>query len=1300
VNLAGWLLRLGLVFRESERQPVLRDKRRIRPFYQPELEALETRHLPSAAVPSVAGFQTPALPSGTYQYDPAGSPWNFTGHAGLAANGSAFTSNNPNAPEGTQVAFVQDVGSISQSVILPAGTFDLTFSAAQRGNYQASFQTFRLLVDGRVIGTFNDLVGSNSFPATNYTTLTTSSFTVSAGSHTFLFQGTDLNGGDNTILLCQVALMALPTSLDDSGFETPALTAGTYRYNPAGSPWTFLGSAGLATNGSAFTQGNPDAPQGNQVAFLQGTGTISQNVTMPAGAYNITFDSAQRATPLIPQSLDVLVDGNVVASFNYAQHPYYGEGGTTRPFLASSGTHTIVFRGTNTNGTDGAVLLDQVVINPASIEPSDAGFEMPALASGTFAVRPSSTWTFTSSAGLAANGSAVTLDNPSAPEGNQVAFVQALGTISQSPLLAAGTYQITFNAAQRGNSQASFQTFEVLIDRNVVGIFNNLAGTRYARLITAPFTVYAGYHTIAFQGTDLNGGDNTVLLDQVNVNPLLLGPSDPNFAMPVVDSEAYRVDPAGSPWTFAGSAGVSGKNSAVTSSNPGPPTGSSQVAFIQALGSISQSVSLPAGTYLISLNAAQRGNITGNAQTFEVLIDGKVVGVFNSVVGTYYTSLTTSPFTVNARSHTITIQGTDLAGGDNTILLDGVTFDPFLLGPADAGFEMPPLAPGALQYDPAASPWTFAGSAGVASSGSDMTGGNPSAPEGNQVAFIQATGNISQNISFPAGTYQIPFLAAQRGNVPANAESFEVLVDGNVVSAFNDLVSASYIMLTTPTFSVGTGSHTVVFQGTDLGGGDNTVLLDRVGIQPVGLYDPSFEVPPTEGNNGMGSPWTFSDNAGLAGNSNSLSSVNAPEGGQVAALFPGSSISQTFLMPAGTFDISLKAAQSPTQPFSTPSFEVLLDDQVIGLFANVANGLYMPFTTSSFTVTAGSHTLLFQGTNFNGGQNPVLLDDVAINPVGPSDPSFEVPALDAGEYQYNPAVSPWTFSGSSGVAGNSSAFTSGNPSAPQGGQVAFLQARGRISQNVSLPAGVYQVSFSAAQRGNVPGNAQTFQVLVDGNVVGTFNNLTGTTYSTQTTSSFTVAAGNHTIAFQGTDLGGGDNTVLFDQVAVNVVPIGPQDPNFTMPPVASNAYEVVPTGSPWTFNGNAGVTGSASPFTIWNYRLEPQPKQLGFIQALGSISQSVTLPAGTYSISLLAGQRATDFATTPQTYDMQTFDVLIDGNVVASFNNVTGVYFTTLTTPSFTVPAGSHTITLQGTDLHGGDNTVFIDQVLLNPIGP
>jgi hypothetical protein len=138
-----------------------------------------------------------------------------------------------------------------------------------------------------------------------------------------------------------------------------------------------------------------------------------------------------------------------------------------------------------------------------------------------------------------------------------------------------------------------------------------------------------------------------------------------------------------------------------------------------------------------------------------------------------------------------------------------------------------------------------------------------------------------------------------------------------------------------------------------------------------------------------------------------------------------------------------------------------------------------------------------------------------------------------GGFAYAPAGTPWSFSGGAGVAGNGSGFTSGNPAAPEGAQVGFLQQTGAFSQAVAgWAAGTYRISFDAAQRGNYQASQQDFEVLVDGAVVGTFTPA-GPSYQGYTTATFTVAAGVHTIAFQGLDSAGGDNTAFIDDVAIS-----------------------------------------------------------------------------------------------------------------------------------------------------------------------
>jgi hypothetical protein len=155
-----------------------------------------------------------------------------------------------------------------------------------------------------------------------------------------------------------------------------------------------------------------------------------------------------------------------------------------------------------------------------------------------------------------------------------------------------------------------------------------------------------------------------------------------------------------------------------------------------------------------------------------------------------------------------------------------------------------------------------------------------------------------------------------------------------------------------------------------------------------------------------------------------------------------------------------------------------------------------------------------------------------------ADGSFEAQALGSGNYKYNLTGSAWVFTGQSGLTANQSGFTSGNPAAPDGAQVAFLQSNGSFSQSVTLPAGTYVLGFFAAQRLNAP-SSQDFTVLVDDVVVGTFTPESDG-YSAYATTAFSVDNGTHAITFRGLNTAGGDNTAFIDNVFLS--------PGRTLPP--------------------------------------------------------------------------------------------------------------------------------------------------------
>ncbi len=301
------------------------------------------------------------------------------------------------------------------------------------------------------------------------------------------------------------------------------------------------------------------------------------------------------------------------------------------------------------------------------------------------------------------------------------------------------------------------------------------------------------------------------------------------------------------------------------------------------------------------------------------------------------------------------------------------------------------------------------------------------------------------------------------------------------------------------------------------------------------------------------------------------------------------------------------------------------------------------------------------------------------------DAGFEAPALGTGHFQYRPTGTIWTFAGGSGIAANQSGFTAANPNAPEGTQVAFLQTTGSISQSILLSGGSYQISFRAAQR---TGNHQNFNILVDGNSVGSFTPR-GSSYALSSTGTFSLTPGSHTITFQGVNSAGGDNTALVD--AINLAPVAPPIANAGFEsPVLGTGFQYRPTGASWTFTGGAGESGNHSGFT-------------------GRQSQCSTGHPGCFRANDWQLQRDNCELDARQLPDhlpgsaagRATTRTSTCSSTATVFSNFTpaGSSYATYSTATFHVTSGTHTITFQGVDSAGGDNTAFIDAVTITAVG-
>ncbi len=146
--------------------------------------------------------------------------------------------------------------------------------------------------------------------------------------------------------------------------------------------------------------------------------------------------------------------------------------------------------------------------------------------------------------------------------------------------------------------------------------------------------------------------------------------------------------------------------------------------------------------------------------------------------------------------------------------------------------------------------------------------------------------------------------------------------------------------------------------------------------------------------------------------------------------------------------------------------------------------------------------------------------------------SFETPQT--ANYVYNPGGASWSFAGPSGLSSNKTAFTIGNPPAPLGTQVAFIQGTATVAQAIGgfVPGMTYKVTFAAAQRGNFNQGGQTWNVLIDGSSKGSYAPSASASNYVDYTATFTATATSHTLAFKGSNLNGGDNTVFIDNVRI------------------------------------------------------------------------------------------------------------------------------------------------------------------------
>ena len=452
--------------------------------------------------------------------------------------------------------------------------------------------------------------------------------------------------------------------------------------------------------------------------------------------------------------------------------------------------------------------------------------------------------------------------------------------------------------------------------------------------------------------------------------------------------------------------------------------------------------------------------------------------------------------------------------------------------------------------------------------------------DGSAVAFIQRSGFCQTTVTLPEeGRYRLSFAHATRQSYVTNRHLLDVTFDSEVVARFES-GPAAFVRRTILLPHRAAGTYTLRLQGIHLQPGDRTSLIDdlrviRMPDDNLGnnlVPDGSFEMPIAlaealtpqtrfaEGVAVAHPAWTFSAPVirDLVGNTNPTNYASAgiaqdtfgewmlstPDGSRCAFIFSDGRISVPLTFPTGgVYRLTFQGAGgNDNSKFSRNGYDITPNAQfpmTISLDGTNALSLTLPspvfqaYDIQLPPVTNGqTATLTFAGTTATNGLTRIgLIDDVRVTYVGP------VAFANAG---FESGATGWHFTSAeqSGNGNVKSGTDASNGSwvnrVESGARTAYLQQTASISQTVAFAeSGTHTVSFLAAARSEKRYSfaGHDFAVLWDGEPVGTVKTeeYLFTRYEFRLPH---VAAGTHTLTFQGINTVGRDSASLIDDVRV------------------------------------------------------------------------------------------------------------------------------------------------------------------------
>ncbi|MBD2722084.1 T9SS type A sorting domain-containing protein [Hymenobacter sp. BT189] len=789
----------------------------------------------------------------------------------------------------------------------------------------------------------------------------------------------------------------VPNGLQNGSFETNNVPAAGFKKTADGvvaAPWSFTGTAGVARYGSGFDSQIPGQPQplppnGDAVALIQSAGdnnaSLSQNLAVPTGSYQVNFQTAQRYYTAVDQRLNVFVNDVFVGNIQSGQTPAYGPF-TSASFNVFAPGLTATVSTTSASPTSTAPIPFAVSFSQSvgtSFTAADVTVTGGTLTSGSFSGSGAGPYTFTvTPAGSGtvsvslASGVALDANNTSNSTSNTVS-VQYAQLVTAAPVVLApanGSLLSTSTPAYSGTAPAN-STVTVYVDLTSIGTTPADATGNW--VITQPTALAQGSHTVYATAqtngstASANSNTNNFVIDTVRPTVAITssagasggttGTSPIPFTVTFSENVSGFVTgditvTNGTISSFSGGSGISTYTFSVTPTTPGTATtvnvpanvaqdqagnGNTAAASTYSLTFVAPTIAvapatLPNGTVAVAYSQTLTASGGTGSYTYTVSAGALPAGLALASGGTLAGTPTASG------TFTFTVTATDASAAPGpysgtrvytlTIAAPTITVAPATLPNATAGSPYSQV----ITASGGTAPYTFAVSAGALPAG-----------------LALAAGGTLAGTPTASGTFNFTVRAtdATTGAGPYNSSRAYTLA----VAAQPGTAAPTVLA---PANGALTNNPTPTYSGTAPAGSTVTVYVDLTAIGTTTASGAgSFSLPqPTSLSDGSHTVYATAQAAGatVSGNSNTNTFT-------VDTARPAVAISSTSGANGGT------TATSPLQ------FAVTFSESVTGFAAggvSVGNGTLTGFagsgSTYTFSVTpttAGTATTVNVGAN-------------------------------------------------------------------------------------------------------------------------------------------------------------------------------------------------------------------------------------------------------------------------------------------------------------------------------------------------